>query len=318
MRMKKSLSFVVLVEFVCASFASFALVPTASAAKMADGTAQWSPSDGMTVTFTPSMTIAAGEKIVLTFPAEAPVSSDFLFYAPGDDPVRVSGQSFVNFTRNGTDNNVEITVFGAVAADQPVTITLDTRVITGYNATVFAQQSIGINVMSAQGAPRGYGVALLTNDNTTQVTATVPLFVTLAANDTTMDLGTLSVAAVKDAVQTYTVNSNNHTGIHVSAVTDGALRDGAGNTIDNVADGAVSAGAEEYGIAVENTTNGITATAPFDAGDHSLTTTPQDIVKSTGVVAQGAFDVRYKAAISGDTVAGAYSQTVTVTVATNS
>ncbi len=318
MLMKKSLSFALLGQIIITPLVFIFFVPVAHAAKLSDGTAQWADAVGMSVTFTPATALAAGDVITLTFPAEAPVSDDFLFYAPGDEPVTVSGQSLINFTRNATDNSVEITVYSAATAGTSMTIALDTRVITGYNATTYAQQSIAINTQRAAGTPLDYGMALLTNDNTTEVTATVPLFVTLAADDITMDLGTLSVASVKDATQRYTVNTNNRTGMQVSVVADGPLQDGQGNTIDAVADGAVSVGSEEYGVALRNVATDLRAIAPFDTGDHALPETVTAVVASDQPVGNATFDMQYKAAISGATVAGSYQQTVTVTVATNS
>ena len=96
------------------------------------------------------------------------------------------------------------------------------------------------------------------------------------------------------------------------------LLDGQGNTIDAVADGAVSAGSEEYGMTLRNVAVGLRALAPFDVGDHALPETVTAVVASDQPVGNATFDMRYKAAISGATVAGNYRQTVTVTVATNS
>ena len=100
---------------------------------------------------------------------------------------------------------------------------------------------------------------------------------------------------------------------------DGDLRDGNGNTIDPVQDKEVTAGSEEYGISVSNMTSTLRAepTSVFVSGDNALPTTKTDIVDSTTTVNNGTFDVTYKAAISGDTVAGEYAQVVTYTIATN-
>ena len=99
-------------------------------------------------------------------------------------------------------------------------------------------------------------------------------------------------------------------------VADGNLNDSFANTINAVADGAVTAGSEEYGIGIDNVTN-ITISAPFDAGDDEIPQVAADIASTTTEVANGIFDVNYKASILGTTIAGSYDQIVTVTIATN-
>ncbi len=316
--MKQSFSFGVFIYVVCASFIMFFDVSRVHSARLIDGVAQWNSMVGMVVSFTPQTALSAGDKITLTFPTEASVSSDFLFYAPGDEPVTVSNQGFVNFTRNATDNSVEITVYATAAAGQEITITLDSRVITGYASTNFAQQSIAVNTLTASNAPVDYGIAMITNDNTTEITATVPLFVTLAVDDVSMDLGTLSTASVATVNQMYTINSNNRNGVKIQITSDGGLRDGNGNVIDAVGDGEVTAGNEEYGIALDNFSGGVQPEALFGVGDNALPVSLTNIVGTTNPVSGGTFNINYKAAIDGTTVSGVYSQIVTVTIATNS
>ncbi len=294
------------------------LLPAMSrAALLADGTAQWSNSSGMTVTFTPLTDIPAGGTITLTLPETATVTDGFLFYMPPDTPVTVTGQSAVSFVRNATDNSVAISLRDPAPAGTSITVTMDVRVVSAYTASTYAQEAIAINITDTNAAPLDYGVALLTNDNSTQITATVPLLISMRVDDTTMDLGTLSVSSVKHAQQTYTINANNRTGVHVSIVADGPLRDNSGNTIDAVTDGTVSAGSEEYGFTLAAVDTAITPL--FDTTqDHALPYSVTRLAETSQPVGNATFDLLYKAAISGDTVAGNYTQTVTVTIASNS
>ncbi len=289
-----------------------------AAAKMADASAQWIAGTGMSVLLVPQTALAAGDTITLTFPAEARVSSGFLFYAPGDDPVTVTGQGAVSFVRNATDNSVTITLRANAPRGEPLTITLDTRVITTYDATAYAQQSIAINTMTADGAPIDYGIALITGENATEVTATVPLLVSLRVDDTTVNLGTLSTARVVRASQRYTVTTNNVSGATVSLRADGPLRDAHGNVIPAITGGHVVAGQAGYGFSVENINAPLMALAPYAHGEHALPEYMTPIVRSAVPVSGATFDVQYAAAIDGTTVAGDYAQTVVVTIATNS
>ncbi len=301
---------VTLAAFAHMMFAFYA--PSASAAKLLDGTWSQSGSPGVTtIAFTTGEALAVNDVIIFTFPAEAVVN------ASGSHAV-IDGYSAPTRTNDATDNSITLTLTEAIPANTALTITMNDA-LSAYTASTYAQQSVAINVNDFDKAPHDYGIAVITNDHTTDVTATVPLFLTMAVDDVTMDLGTLSVASVKSVTQTYTVHSNNHTGVQVQVSADGDLRDGNGNTIDAVTDNEVTAGQEEYGIALSNFTSSLRQEpgSAFVSGDDALPTVPTDIVDSTTTVNNGTFDVTYKAAISGDTVAGEYSQVVTFTIATN-
>ena len=287
-----------------------ASAPSANAAKLIDGT--WSQSaSATTISFTTGEALSVNDTIIFTFPAQAVVNDSGTNAA-------IDGYSAPTRTNDATDNSITLTLTEAIAANTPITITMSDA-LSSYTASTYAQQSVAININDFNKAPHDYGIAVITNDNTTDVTATVPLFLTMAVDDVTMDLGTLSVASVKSVTQSYTVHSNNNTGIQVHVQSDGDLRDGNGNTIDAVTDGEVTAGSEEYGITLSNFTSTLRAEpgSDFVSGDDAIPTTKTDIVDSTTTVNNGTFDVTYKAAISGDTVAGEYSQVVTFTIATN-
>lgn len=282
----------------------------AKAAKLADGTWSQSASPGTTtVTFTNGATeLDSSSDIILTFPSTATVNQD-------GTSATVTSQGTVVRTNNTVDNTITLTIDGTIAASLAVTVTLADG-LTAYTTTTYAQESVAINTQDSTDTPVDFGVALITNDNTTTVTASVPLFVNFAIDTTSINLGTLSTSSVAEADQTYTINSNNTSGITMQIARDGLLDDGGGNDIDNVGDGTVTAGSEEYGISVDNV-SGVTISSPFDAGDDAVPAGPSNIATSTGTVSNGTFDINYKASISGSTIAGSYDQVVTVTIATN-
>lgn len=282
----------------------------AKAAKLTDGTWTQDGSPGTTtITFTNSTAADASSDIILTFPSGASVDQD-------GTTATVTGSSNITRTNNTVDNTVTLQILdGTLAASSAITITLADG-LTSYTTTTYAQESLAINTQDSGDIPLDFGVALITNDNTTTVTASVPLFVNMQVDDVSIELGTLSTASVSSAAQTYTVNSNNQSGVTIQITADGDLDDGSGNTIDDVGDGTVDAGSEEYGIAV-SAASGLSTVAPYDSGDDPVPQVADDIADSTGSVSSGTMTITYKASIAGTTVAGSYDQVVTVTIATN-
>lgn len=284
----------------------------ARAAKLADGTWTQDGSPGTTtVTFTNTTAADASSDIVLTFPSStATVDQD-------GTTATVTGSSNITRTNNTVDNTITLTILdGTLAASSAITINLADG-LTTYTTSTYAQESLAINTNDSTDTPLDFGVALITNDNTTTVTTQVPLFVNIDVDTTSIQLGTLSTASINEADQTYTINSNNRTGVTVAIVADGDLDDGSGNDINAVADGTVDAGSEEYGISVDNVT-GMTIEAPFDAGDDEVPQVQDNIANTATEISNGVFDINYKASIAGTTIAGSYDQVVTVTISTNS
>ena len=244
------------------------------AAHLADGTWAQDGSPGTTtVTFTNTTAADASSDIVLTFPSStSSVNQD-------GTTATVTGTTNFIRTNNTVDNTVTISILdGTLAATTAITVTLADG-LTSYTTTTYAQESLAINTLDSGDVPLDFGVALITIDNTTLVTTTVPLFVNIGIDTTSIQLGTLSVASVNEADQTYTINSNNRTGVVVAIIADGDLDDGFGNTIDAISDGTVTAGDEEYGISVDNVT-GMTIESPFDAGDDEVPQASDNIAQT--------------------------------------
>lgn len=127
----------------------------------------------------------------------------------------------------------------------------------------------------------------------------------LSVSDNAMDLGLLTNSAVNSAQHNITVTSTAVNGYTCSAMEDTNLISGA-NDIDDVSDGTVSAGSEEYGI----TTSGADA---LIADDEALSGVALDVASNAGPVDSSVTTITYKASIDGSTSTGSYSHNVTFT-----
>jgi len=126
-----------------------------------------------------------------------------------------------------------------------------------------------------------------------------------------LNLGTITTAAVASSDLTVTVSTDSETGYTLSILEDGNFRAGA-NTIDDVADGDVTAGEEEYGIAVSGTDRD----SGLAAGDLALGAS-MDIASSVGGVTSRVTTVTFKASRAEATNAGSYSHQVSFTLTVN-
>jgi len=119
-----------------------------------------------------------------------------------------------------------------------------------------------------------------------------------------LSLGELSPSQVKAASTVVTITSDSTTGYTLSFASV------AGTSITGVADGAVTAGSEEYGVAV----------AGVDAvfSDDKAVTANHAIASSNSVVVDRQATLTFKGSINSDSrPAGSYNQTVTLLAATN-
>ncbi|MDD4995141.1 MAG: hypothetical protein PHW53_01580 [Patescibacteria group bacterium] len=126
----------------------------------------------------------------------------------------------------------------------------------------------------------------------------------------TVDLGTLLTATVGVGVSFNEVSTNADNGYTVSVKDDGNLRDGL-KDIDDVIDGAVTAGIEEYGIE----TVGTNASGTNDFALESAL--GQSIQVSTAPWNRDRIGVIYKAGINYATQGGSYSHIVSYYVTAN-
>ncbi len=128
--------------------------------------------------------------------------------------------------------------------------------------------------------------------------------ITFSVSPNTVSLGTLTTSAIATGTTTLTTTENATNGYSITVVGDGQLRRAAGGAVPDVADGAVTIGAGEYGI-------GLTGTDRAFTDDRSVTTSLRTIASNGGAVTNSTITVTFKAAISSTVPAGSYSQIAT-------
>lgn len=122
-------------------------------------------------------------------------------------------------------------------------------------------------------------------------------------------LGILSLVSIASSTVSSTVTTDSVTGYSITLTEDGNLRDG-GNTLDDVLDGAVTAGSEEYGL---RTIGG----GGEWAGVDTAIVNGLEIATSLGVVNNQETGIQFRAAIGGSSLAGSYAHTITATITVN-
>lgn len=131
-----------------------------------------------------------------------------------------------------------------------------------------------------------------------------------SVSSATINLGDFSRNSVSTASQTFTVTSTVVTGYSIQMTEDGNLRSG-GNDVDDVSDGAVSAGSEEYGISTSGTDG------QYNATDTAITDAYKTISTRSSTADGVQTTVTYKASVSAGTEEGTYSHSVTFYVTAN-
>ena len=119
----------------------------------------------------------------------------------------------------------------------------------------------------------------------------------------TISFGTLLMSSVASQAYTVTTSTNAPYGYTTTIYEDGEFRVGS-STIDDVADGTVTSGSEEYGIAASSTD------AAFGT-DQGITSSGTVVASRTNWINGSTTTVTHKAAINSGTTAGTYGHTVT-------
>lgn len=128
-----------------------------------------------------------------------------------------------------------------------------------------------------------------------------------SVSNNALNLGVVNPLVVKSASHTLSVTTNAANGYTCRAVEDHNLQNGT-DDIDDVADSAVSAGSEEYGISCTGTE------CPL-IGDKALSGSPLTVSLYGGRITASVTTLYYKAAISSVTKSLAYSHEVSITCA---
>lgn len=128
---------------------------------------------------------------------------------------------------------------------------------------------------------------------------------TLSAN--TCALGTLSTGSVSSCNYSVATTTNAAGGYTTTLADDGNLRTGTGDDINDVSDGTVSAGAEEYGVALTGSDRAFADEQGIPASPTTLT-----VASNSGPVTSSSVTVTHKSSINSSSPAGSYSHSVTV------
>lgn len=130
---------------------------------------------------------------------------------------------------------------------------------------------------------------------------------------TSVALGTLSSGVVGTGMIAWDISIENNNGYTISVVEDGNLRSGA-NDIDDVSDGAVTAGSEEYGARSSDTS---LANSTFDTQDSAITTSTQEVATESSAQFASRNFLTLKASYASGTPEATYTHIISVIAAGN-
>lgn len=130
----------------------------------------------------------------------------------------------------------------------------------------------------------------------------------LDLSTTSVSLGIASLTSVASTTATSTISTDSLTGYSFVMDEDGNLASGL-NDIDDVADGTVSAGSEEYGISTFGGGGVLVLDTAIVDGLQVASAGGPVVSEETGII--------FKMAIGGTSRAGSYTQTLTATLTVN-
>lgn len=308
-----------------------------------------SASSNHTIQFvlTAGTTVTAGETITVTFPsgfasglngvAEAAGASDFDL---AEDTDASPGSCTGTLTDETLDATATTTTWGVAVSVRTITFTAPSNAATyiaasacviieiGTNATneftgvnqIVNPSSAASNLITIGGTFGDTGslaitIVLAANEQVT-VSATVDpaITFTISTNALTLSPNPITTAAVSCGSYTITTTTNSIGGYSTTIVENNNFRIDASNDIDDVGDGEVTLGVEEYGgstseagQAITQDTTACTGTNPASA----LTGTAQTVANAT-IAGAETTTIAHKAAITATTTAGSYSHIVTL------
>lgn len=204
----------------------------------------------------------------------------------------------------------------AATALSSLTVTASTTGIS-VDTLIAVVQDVGSSQVAAIGRVASLGAGTITVDawkdgGTTPVIDGTNDYV-YPLTSTAIAFGDLDAATVKTSIVAFEVTAVNDNGYVVQVYEDGALRSGA-ESIDDVSDGSVSAGSEEYGA---RSSDSSIATSSFDTADTGITTTSTDVATESSSIFEGRNFLTLKVAISSSTSSGDYSQTLSLVASGN-
>lgn len=261
-----------------------------------------------TIKFTTPSGIHSGDTITLTFPA-----SSFTMGASLTGVTIADGGGADNAvtSANWSAPTLTITASGTstVTAGNVATIKIPSAQITSPGSV----NTYVISIAGSFGDTGSIAVAVIADDQFT-VAAMIDPSITFTLNKTAVSLGALSVSSVSTDTTSFTVNTNAVSGYTTTVTEDGNLRYSA-NDINDVADGTVTAGSEEYGMSTSKAGQTIVATSGNNAT--AIDGTNKACASASGPVSSDITTLTLLASMAGSTPAGAYFHTVTVLATAN-
>ncbi len=128
--------------------------------------------------------------------------------------------------------------------------------------------------------------------------------ITFTISGNSINFGALSASAISTSSITVTTTTNAANGYVTTIYENTNLQTAGGADIDDVADGTVNPGVEEYGIRTSG------AHGQMNGADTAVTSTPQTVASYSSWVNGSAVVITFKVAISSATSAGSYTHNV--------
>jgi hypothetical protein len=190
---------------------------------------------------------------------------------------------------------------------------------SGYsvNDYVVLIQNTGTDQVTAFGRISSIGGSTITLDRLTTAGTTPTIdgvndFL-YPMNASSIAFSTLSNSGLTSIIVSFETTIDNDSGYSIQILEDGQLRVNE-QTIDDVTDGSVTIGSEEYGGRSSDST---VANSTFDTQDTAISSIAQEIVTNSTFVFDERSYLTLKTAISSSTQPGNYSQTLTFIVSGN-
>lgn len=291
--------------------------------------------DGNTIKITLNgAVVTAGQTLTV---ADLTLTGETLEASPGVSDDGVHEVTITNGASGNTDPEILITLDSSGGTPPNFTAAAHTLVfLTGQlesSATPGNYSEVFITTSEL-----GIGMMYVADDNDVLITATVAPNLSLiirntadSADTNVCDLGELSSASVSTCDYRVAVGTNASGGLQVQITSDGDLDTAGADTIDVVVeDSTVTAGSEEYGIAITGATAGGETGGAFtnpivEDGDFNDDDTPIPTSATNFLSYGSAFQytaltlttstlVTHRASIDSATMAGSYDQVVTYTI----
>jgi len=298
------------------------------------------PAGGLSADYSAEFQFAAGFDLSDLTISDTAADSEVVFYT-GTQTCSGGTARITEAFPATADNDRDL----AAVSGQKVTLTLEDALGGGTSFSIKFRTQAGTSVVTPVADGNYILIARVFDDvgnvllvdadlmyvgtaNQVIIYATVDPSLTLTLSATTCDLGTFDLTKVNTCQYDTTVTTNASSGYTAFVRDDGNLRN-LTNDINDVAGGTTDPGTEAYGMATSDTdpvditavvsgadcTTANGGTDPVDA--LALTTSDQSYATEGAPVDSDVVTLCHSASIAGSTPAGAYAQTITITVIGN-